>query len=262
MTNDTTPARKNDADLLALIAAFDQLHRDQPDNPDRKRATALWDQITGTVPATLGGVLAVLEFSDQVTDPLIATATAGLRAIAEKGDAAMSALDPFALGGRQEGDDAILALFREWQDEMERLAASDLSDDEYEPLCLALMKTERQIFDANSAGLTGLAIKAFMLGYEAQADEGLYHSGYHSCAINPFAPDQYGAERTLYLSNHALKGLIADAARLVPELAPLTARINASPVVLPPDGEGIDGKPDAEESFVAVAWSPSLGGAA
>jgi hypothetical protein len=84
----TTPTRTNDDDLLALIAAFDQLHHDQPDNPDRQRATALWDQITGTVPATMAGVLAMLEFSDHVTDPLVASAVAGLRAIAEKGGAA------------------------------------------------------------------------------------------------------------------------------------------------------------------------------
>jgi hypothetical protein len=36
----------------------------------------------------MGGVLAMLEFSDHVTDPLVASAVAGLRAIAEKGGAA------------------------------------------------------------------------------------------------------------------------------------------------------------------------------
>jgi hypothetical protein len=144
--------------------------------------------------------------------------------------------DPFALGGRQNGDNAILALFREWRDGMERLTAVNLADDDYDPLHDALMETERQIFDAEANGLVGLAIKAFMLGFEVQEDAGENAPGGHPCTINAFGRDQYGAERTLYFLNHALKGLVADAARFVPELAPLCARIIAAPVALPDDG--------------------------
>jgi len=80
--------------------------------------------------------------------------------------------------------------------------------------------------------LIGLAVKAFMLAFEVQTDE-KYVSGDHPCSINAFEQDQYGAERTLYLQKHALRGLVADAVRFLPELAPLASRIIAAPVVLP-----------------------------
>src|SRR5580704_12994590 len=150
----------------------------------------------------------------------------------------MSALDPFALGGRQDDDDAILTLFREWRDSMERLAARNLDDDDYQAPFAALTEIERQIFDAEAHGLIGLAVKAFMLAYEAQEGDGDYVRGDHVCSMNALARDQYGAERTLYLGSHALRGLIVDAVRFLPELAPLAGRIIAAPVVLPSDDGG------------------------
>jgi hypothetical protein len=147
----------------------------------------------------------------------------------------MSAPDAFALGGQQHGDDAILTLFREWRDGMERLAARNLPDDEYEPLDDALTEVQRQVFDVEASGLIGLAVKAFMLAYEVQTDQN-YVRGDHQCSINAFDRDQYGAKRTLYLGSHALRGLVVDAVRFLPELAPLAARIIAAPVVLPNDG--------------------------
>ena len=151
----------------------------------------------------------------------------------------MSALDPFALGGRQDGDDAILTLFREWRDGMERLTAGNPDDDEHEPLFEALTKTQRQIFDAEAHGLIGLAVKAFMLAYEVQEGDGYHVRGSHPCSVNAFDRDeQYGAKRTLFLGSHALRGLVMDVVRFLPELAPLASRITAAPVVLPSDEGG------------------------
>jgi len=148
----------------------------------------------------------------------------------------MSAPDPFALGGRQHGDEAILTLFREWRDGMERLTARNLADDDYEPLFDALIDTQRQVFDAEANDLIGFAVKAFMLAFEVQQDEA-YVLGDHPCSINGFDQDQYGAKRTLFLQQHALRGLVVDAVRFLPELAPLAARIIAAPVALSDDGD-------------------------
>lgn len=154
----------------------------------------------------------------------------------------MSAPDPFALGGRQDGDEAILNLFREWRDGMERLTARNLVDDEFDPLHDALVDTQRQISNAEASGLIGLAVKAFMLAYEVQTDA-KYFKGDHPCSINAFEQDQYGARRTLYLQSHALRGLVVDSVRFLPELAPLAARIIAAPrVVLPDDDELAGGR--------------------
>ena len=148
----------------------------------------------------------------------------------------MSTPDSFALGGRQDGDEAILNLFREWRDGMEGLAARNLVEEDFEPLHEALIDTQRQISDAEASGLIGLAVKAFMLAYEVQIDT-KYVKGDHVCSISAFEQDQYGAERTLYLQSHALRGLVVDAVRFLPELAPLARRIIAAPVVLPDDGD-------------------------
>jgi hypothetical protein len=49
----------------------------------------------------------------------------------------MSAFDPFAFA-RLEGDDAILALFREWRDGIDRLSNRHLDDYDFDPLFEAL----------------------------------------------------------------------------------------------------------------------------
>jgi len=80
-----TTKRTNDDNLLAMIAAHDQLHRDAPraglSEADDRASGALWDQITATIPTTPEGVLALLEYSDCEDDPLAKAATSGLRAI-------------------------------------------------------------------------------------------------------------------------------------------------------------------------------------
>jgi hypothetical protein len=106
----------------------------------------------------------------------------------------------------------------------------------FEPLHEALTDTQRQVFDAEASGLIGLAVKAFMLAYEVQADQ-KYVKGDHPCSINAFEQDQYGAKQTLYLGSHALRGPVVDAVRFLPELASLALRIIAAPVALPDDGD-------------------------
>jgi hypothetical protein len=82
-------------------------------------------------------------------------------------------LDPFALGGRQDDDDAILTLFRKWRDCTERFEACKSDDGaDYEPLYEVLIETQRQIYDAEAHGLIGLAIKALMLGYASRLRRG------------------------------------------------------------------------------------------
>lgn len=155
----------------------------------------------------------------------------------------MAPSDPFALGGRQESDDPILALFRKWRDEMEFLGAEKLDDLEYETRIEALIEVQRQLFDADASGPIGLAIKAFMLAYEVRVNEGNYIAGDHQCSINAFDQRHYGAKRTLFLDSHALRGLVVDVVRFLPELEPLCRRIISAPVVLPltMSGQAVDG---------------------
>jgi hypothetical protein len=147
----------------------------------------------------------------------------------------MSAADPFALA-RDSSDDAILTLFREWRDALERLTARCLPDgEEFSRAHDATVETMRQIFDTEATGPIGLSIKAFVLAYEVQIDGPSSDS--NPCALGRFCEEDYGAENTLYLNNHALRGLMIDAARIVPELAPLAAALIAAPVVMPPDDD-------------------------
>jgi hypothetical protein len=84
----TTPTPTNDDDLLALIAAHDQLHRNAPpmglDEIARAEAIALFDRINRSVPVTLRGVLAMLEFADWEDDASLVSAVTGLRAVVER----------------------------------------------------------------------------------------------------------------------------------------------------------------------------------
>ena len=80
--------RSPDEKLFALIAQHDQLHRASPpeglDEAGREHSGAVWDEIAAAVPATIGGVLALLEYADYESDPLVTAAVTGLRPIVEK----------------------------------------------------------------------------------------------------------------------------------------------------------------------------------
>jgi len=84
MSGTTRPPR-TDTFLLQLIAERDQLHSDSPpmgpNEADTKRIQALTEQIDATIPVTLNGALAMLEFAEDDDDPLITSVVAGLRGI-------------------------------------------------------------------------------------------------------------------------------------------------------------------------------------
>jgi hypothetical protein len=160
----------------------------------------------------------------------------------------MSAHDPFALGGWQhmapeDGDDErILALFREWCTAW-RAASKIADDDEHDVACDAANRIADQICDAPVQGVVGLAIKAFMVGQNS--DNGPEDRLDDYCALGPFAESCYSPRcvsgvRTevahLFMSSHALRGLLASAASFVPELRPLVAEAVESPLILPIEG--------------------------
>jgi hypothetical protein len=87
MSKTVLSARTDDFLLFELIAERDQLHRDTPPmglcEADLKRIQALAGLIDATIPVTLEGVLAMLEFiaDDEESELGLTSTTAGLRAI-------------------------------------------------------------------------------------------------------------------------------------------------------------------------------------
>ena len=144
--------------------------------------------------------------------------------------------DPFALGGDQRDDAALLTLFREWRAGMRDIEGprpAEETEDQYDVANSAVWDIARQIYDAPAVGPAGLAIKAFMLAFEVCVD--LLPSSEEPATLGKFdlAQNHYGAGGALYLRNHAIKGLAGDIARFVPELDPLVAGIVQSPVKCP-----------------------------
>jgi hypothetical protein len=160
----------------------------------------------------------------------------------------MSAPDIFALGGRQDADAEILALFREWCAAWRACseASSNATDEEMEVALNAAEEIAERIYDAPVQGIVGLAIKAFMVG-EGERNNNLDPvTGGDPCALGAFADSAYSARHVhgewtgfafLYSGQHALRGLLASAAAFVPELQPLVAKAVASPLTLPPDDD-------------------------
>ena len=149
----------------------------------------------------------------------------------------MNTPDPFALGGDQRDDAALLTLFREWRAGMRDIEGprpAEETEDQYDAANGAVWDIARQIYDTPAAGPVGLAIKAFMLAFEVCVD--LLPSSEEPATLGKFdlAQNHYGAGGALYLRNHAIKGLAGDIARFVPELDRLVAGIVQSPVKRPP----------------------------
>src|SRR5437868_2808288 len=124
--------------------------------------------------------------------------------------------DPFALGGDQRDDAALLALFREWRGGMQDIEGqppTEETEDQYDAANSAVWDIARQIYDTPAAGPVGLAIKAFMLAFEVCVD--LLPSSEEPATLGKFdlAQNHYGAGGALYLRNHAIKGLAGDIAR-------------------------------------------------
>jgi len=137
------------------------------------------------------------------------------------------------MGALLAGDNSvILALFHEWQEAL-GAANSAATDEEAEPLDQRVWRLERQIYDAPAAGAAGFAVKAFML---ARVEVNTNRNG----LFLPFDEDHYAGDGRLSLTKHAVKGLLADAARFLSELAPIVARVVASPTKLPQPMGGED----------------------
>ena len=136
---------------------------------------------------------------------------------------------------RYDGDDAaLLTLFREWRAGMQDIEGqrpAEETDDQFNAANDAVFDIARQIYDTPAAGPVGLAIKAFMLAFEVCIDDVDRPRSDEPASLGKFdlAQNHYGAGDTLYLCNHALKGLAGDIARFVPELAPLVAGVVQSP---------------------------------
>src|SRR5947207_1173871 len=104
------------------------------------------------------------------------------------------------------------------------------TEDQYNAANGALWDIARQIYDRPAAGPVGLAIKAFMLAFEICVDH--LPSSEEPGSLGEFSIERhhYGAGDTLYLCNHAIKGLAGVIARFVPEAVPLVAGIVQSPL--------------------------------
>src|SRR5712672_2911849 len=119
--------------------------------------------------------------------------------------------DPFALGGDQRDDAALLTLFREWRAGMRDIESprpAGETEDQYDVANGAVWDIARQIYDTPAAGPAGLAIKAFMLAFEICIDDVDRPSLDEPASLGKFdlAQNHYGAGDTLYLRNHAIKG--------------------------------------------------------
>jgi hypothetical protein len=121
----------------------------------------------------------------------------------------MNAPDPFALGGDQRDDAALLTLFREWRAGMRDIDGprpAEETEDQYDVANGAVWDIARQIYDTPAAGPAGLAIKAFMLAFEVCIDH--LPSPEPPGSLGEFSIERhhYGAGDRLYLRNHAIKG--------------------------------------------------------
>ena len=160
----------------------------------------------------------------------------------------MTAPDIFALGGRQDDDAEILALFRQWCAACHacRQISETATDEEFEAADHVSNSLAEQFYDTPVQGAVGLAIKAFMVGTVAESlDDDLVDP----CALGPFDENSYACRTVfgtqadvahLYMGSHALRGLLSSVGAFVPELQALVAKAVASPLTLPLDDDGAD----------------------
>ena len=134
----------------------------------------------------------------------------------------------------EQTDDQILALFREWLADRQKLDVARPAGETQQEFDVALdanVNMTRRIFEMPATGPTGLAIKTFLMAYEIRADE----EGISDLpgGLGEFQGEQYCGGNTLYLLQHALQSAATDAAQFVPELLPLVEGIVQSPVKRP-----------------------------
>lgn len=129
------------------------------------------------------------------------------------------------------GDAAILDLFREWM-RLNRDYPGDGDDEEREAALDALLAFERRVFVIPASGPIGLAIKICMLVEEHHGLEPGPRPGDppRLCAL---CEADYGPDGRMYGNAVKLRGLLEDAVRFVPELAPFVQEITGAPVIRP-----------------------------
>jgi hypothetical protein len=133
----------------------------------------------------------------------------------------MSALDPFALGGRQDGDELILAAFREWviavRDTHARVG--ELTEDQLAEADDRDTDQMIAVAEMPAAGAVGLAVKAFLAMYAT-----LGGSPGDGAALSVLEwKDLSGT-----FAARVGMGLAEDLPRFVPELAPLVSKALAA----------------------------------
>jgi hypothetical protein len=128
----------------------------------------------------------------------------------------MSAPDPFALGGSE--DAAILSLFRQWIDG-QRAAGLIVDESENGDKVAAanerLDSLTREIDDLPAQGMAGLAIKSYLA---IHFDHHAFESGGDSAGLRSLDPKMLGR------GVNSIVAMLRDAARFVPEIAPLVPR--------------------------------------
>jgi hypothetical protein len=163
---------------------------------------------------------------------------------------AADAADPFTFARVASTDDdhdaAILNLFHRWRNALQ-VANAATDDDDLDIKTDIASELEEQIFAAPISGTVGLAVKAYMLAYEAGHEVGaagvpglqagtLGRLSEHSYSQRyDSRTDSWSEDAYLYLMPQALLGALNAVVRFCPELAPLAAGALSSPRVLPVD---------------------------
>lgn len=139
--------------------------------------------------------------------------------------------DPFALARPDEGDAALVALFHRWREAHIRMDGNDWDDDdELQAVLDAVHELARAVYDTPAIGAVGFVVKAFMVGFDLY---GRRRPIDVDCELSSKALDGYDCFGNLRLDAHSMRGLLADAARFIPELAPLVAEIINLPLTKP-----------------------------
>jgi hypothetical protein len=143
------------------------------------------------------------------------------------------ALIPGAIEKYERGDGAIKGAFNRWREQV-RLSEAPGDADLSEEMVDALDDPAFVIADTPASGLVGFAIKAYLAVYQG-ADFPQGKDGALGALDERYY--RYGSKGELHLSARLFRGLVADAVRFAPNLAPLAAPVINSPVVLP-SGDG------------------------
>jgi hypothetical protein len=129
----------------------------------------------------------------------------------------MSAPDPFALGGPQADDNAILAAFLEWIEAVRATDARKLSEDELEAAGARDSERMIEIAEMPISGTIGLAVKMYLA--LRSRDGGAWGD---DAAL---WPDKWTSG---YNATYVEMAIAEDLSRFVPELAPLIAKAYAA----------------------------------